>query len=45
MSPAEQSACGCVIGRDYPRPIVDHAVARKITLERYERARRTYRCG
>jgi deoxyribodipyrimidine photo-lyase len=43
MSPAEQSACGCVIGRDYPRPIVDHAVARKITLERYERARRTYR--
>jgi deoxyribodipyrimidine photo-lyase len=43
MSPAEQVACGCVIGRDYPPPIVDHAVARKITLERYERARRAYR--
>jgi len=40
MSPDEQSACGCVIGRDYPPPIVDHAVSRKITLERYERARR-----
>ncbi|MGB8437428.1 MAG: deoxyribodipyrimidine photo-lyase [Burkholderiales bacterium] len=40
MSPAEQSVCGCVIGRDYPPPVVDHAVSRKATLERYERARR-----
>jgi len=43
MSSAEQSACGCVIGRDYPPPLVDHAVARKSTLERYERAKRAYR--
>jgi deoxyribodipyrimidine photo-lyase len=27
MSPAEQSAAGCVIGRDYPAPIVDAAAA------------------
>ena len=40
MSPAQQAACRCVIGRDYPPPIVDHAGARKLTLERYERARR-----
>ena len=40
MSPAEQAACGCVIGRDYPPPIVDHAAARKVTLERYARATR-----
>jgi deoxyribodipyrimidine photo-lyase len=43
MPHAEQSACGCVIGRDYPPPVVDHAVARKSTLERYERARRAHR--
>ncbi len=43
MSGPEQSACGCVIGRDYPSPIVDHAVARKLTLERYERAKRAFR--
>jgi deoxyribodipyrimidine photo-lyase len=24
-----------VLGRDYPRPIVDHAEARALTLERY----------
>ena len=33
------SACsvevGCVIGTDYPKPIVDHAEARRRALERY----------
>jgi deoxyribodipyrimidine photo-lyase len=38
MAPADQEAAGCVIGRDYPAPVVDHARARKITLERYRRA-------
>jgi deoxyribodipyrimidine photo-lyase len=38
MGPAEQDAAGCVIGRDYPAPIVDHAAARLVTLERYKRA-------
>jgi deoxyribodipyrimidine photo-lyase len=39
LSPIDQQAFGCVVGRDYPAPIVDHAVARKLTLERYTRAR------
>ena len=30
-----QSDCGCVIGRDYPAPIVDHKEARREALERY----------
>ena len=34
-----QHACGCVIGRDYPEPIVDHAQARRAALERYALAR------
>jgi deoxyribodipyrimidine photo-lyase len=34
-----QHACGCVIGRDYPEPIVDHAQARRAALERYASAR------
>ena len=39
MSPDDQEACGCVIGRDYPAPIVDHASARRAALERYAAAR------
>ena len=34
----DQEASGCVIGRDYPAPVVDHARARAITLELYGRA-------
>jgi deoxyribodipyrimidine photo-lyase len=30
-----QRECGCVIGRDYPEPIVDHAEARRDALDRY----------
>lgn len=37
MSPAEQATCATVIGRDYPAPLVDHALARQRTLERYGR--------
>ncbi len=32
MPPAEQQRTGCVIGRDYPAPIVDHAVQRGLAL-------------
>jgi deoxyribodipyrimidine photo-lyase len=39
MSTAEQAACGCVIGRDYPAPIVDHAVQRERALALYKKAR------
>lgn len=34
-NPARQRAAGCVIGADYPAPIVDHATARAATLARY----------
>jgi deoxyribodipyrimidine photo-lyase len=39
MAPGDEQAAGCVVGRDYPAPIVDHAVARLKTLERYARAK------
>jgi deoxyribodipyrimidine photo-lyase len=36
MSVSEQQAAQCVIGRDYPAPLVDHSAARSRTLERYQ---------
>jgi deoxyribodipyrimidine photo-lyase len=36
-----QQRVGCVIGRDYPAPIVDHATARRQTIERYQQAAAT----
>lgn len=33
-----QRTAGCVIGQDYPPPIVDHAAARQATLARYAEA-------
>jgi deoxyribodipyrimidine photo-lyase len=38
MPPEFQQVVGCVIGRDYPTPIVDHAVARREALARYAAA-------
>jgi deoxyribodipyrimidine photo-lyase len=35
MDDAEQQAAGCVIGRDYPAPIVDHAHEREVAKQRY----------
>jgi deoxyribodipyrimidine photo-lyase len=35
MAPLEQQAAGCVIGRDYPAPVVRHEEARQRTLARY----------
>ena len=40
VSPQRQREAGCVIGVDYPAPIVDHAEARAKTLKRYAIARR-----
>jgi deoxyribodipyrimidine photo-lyase len=38
--PAElQRRCGCVIGIDYPEPIVDHRAARREAFERYSQPR------
>ena len=36
MSPDAQRAAGVVIGRDYPAPVVDHAVARLQALELFK---------
>jgi deoxyribodipyrimidine photo-lyase len=38
MSVAEQQRTGCVIGRDYPAPIVDHAVQRALALAFFKQA-------
>jgi len=35
MTDAQQASAGCVIGRDYPAPIVDHAEERRVAIERY----------
>ncbi len=39
MPPFAQAEAGCVIGRDYPAPVVDHAVQRERALALYGRAR------
>ena len=45
MAVPEQQAAGCVIGRDYPAPVVDHDQARRVTLERYAKVRDRGRPG
>jgi deoxyribodipyrimidine photo-lyase len=35
-----QQKAGCVVGQDYPAPIVDHAWARERTLTAYAQARK-----
>jgi deoxyribodipyrimidine photo-lyase len=39
MSAEEQEAADCVIGRDYPAPVIDHAVARERALALYSATR------
>ena len=39
MTAAQQQASGCVIGRDYPAPVVDHDAERRRTLAMFEAAR------
>ena len=39
MTPVEQRSAGCVIGQDYPPPIVDHSAARQRTLAAYGAAK------
>lgn len=38
--PIELEKAGLVLGRDYPLPVVDHAVAREKTLQRYGAGRK-----
>lgn len=35
MSAEEQAAAGCIIGKDYPAPLVDHEEQRDIAKQRY----------
>lgn len=39
LGPLEQQAAGCLVGRDYPAPIVRHDEARRRTLARYRAVR------
>lgn len=39
LSASEQEFVGCVLGRDYPHPIVDHRVQREKALALYRRVR------
>ncbi len=39
MAPQDQQLAGCVMGRDYPAPIVDHGAERDVALQRYATAR------
>jgi deoxyribodipyrimidine photo-lyase len=40
MDAATQAASGCVVGRDYPAPVVDHAAQREKALALYGRVKR-----
>lgn len=39
MSTSEQKQAGCVLGQDYPEPIVNHKEARQRTLDAYKKAK------
>ena len=39
MGPLEQQAAQCIIGRDYPAPVVEHGEARRRTLARFGEVR------
>jgi deoxyribodipyrimidine photo-lyase len=41
LAESDQHRCGCVIGRDYPKPIVDHQQARRLALARFATLRPT----
>ena len=38
MPASEQQSCGVVTGKDYPAPVVDHALARSKTLALFKDA-------
>ena len=40
-----QRRCNCIVGKDYPSPIVDHDVASKENMNRMKRAYDSLRAG
>ena len=40
-SSVEQAAAGCRVGKEYPAPLVEHDVQRKLALELFAQARRS----
>jgi deoxyribodipyrimidine photo-lyase len=40
MSRPQQEAAGCIVGRDYPEPVVDHQRERQVTLALYSQPAR-----
>lgn len=42
---AVQRGCGCVIGTDYPRPIVDHKHISKVNMQRMKEAYDAHKAG
>ncbi|HEX2788216.1 MAG TPA: deoxyribodipyrimidine photo-lyase [Ignavibacteria bacterium] len=37
MTKEEQAKCGLIIGKDYPKPVVEHLIAREIAIKEYKR--------
>lgn len=44
MPEALQESIACIIGKDYPHPLVDHAEQRKRAIARYEWAKEKRKC-
>ena len=42
MSTIEQQAAGCIVGRDYPAPMVDRAASRERALAAYAASRQRH---
>ncbi|WP_082022515.1 MULTISPECIES: FAD-binding domain-containing protein [Bacillus] len=39
MTPLIQASSSCIIGEDYPKPLIDHQVQRRLAIEPYETAK------
>ena len=38
--PSVQKKCGCIIGKDYPKPIVNHQMAKQRNIQKMKMARK-----
>lgn len=39
MTPQIEGSSSCIIGEDYPKPLIDHQVQRRLAIETYETAK------